>query len=292
MAMQFLINGIIAASLYSIVGLGVGVIYWESCFFNFACASILAFSGYFVWFIISKVDIPLILTVPFGIFLAILLNIALEIFVFLPMKKKSASSLVLLLASFGLYVLLQNIISFGFGDATKIIRPMDGWQSIDILGARMTSIQLWNLLSTIVLLSTTAVFLSITRTGLKIRAMASNSNLVTICGVDRGKVSIANVILSSLLLGSAGIMIAFDTDLTPTIGLIPLMMGVVVILIAGRLSVVGMVSGAALIAFLQQLSVWLFGGDWQDAVAFIILLIFLFVKPEGFLGKKIQKATL
>ncbi len=84
---------------------------------------------------------------------------------------------------------------------------------------------------------------------------------------------------------------ALDIDMTPTMGMNALMMGLITVIIGGVGSVPGIALGALLLGMSQHLGSWFISSQWQDVIAFIILLVFLLFKPEGFLGKKIKSVT-
>ena len=79
--------------------------------------------------------------------------------------------------------------------------------------------------------------------------------------------------------------------MTPTMGMNVFMMGVVTVIIGGVNSILGIALAALLLAMAQHFGAWFIGSQWQDAIAFVILLLFLLLKPEGFFGKKVKSAT-
>jgi len=87
----------------------------------------------------------------------------------------------------------------------------------------------------------------------------------------------------------ASILIAFDTDMRPTMGFSWLLYGVVAMIIGGVGSNWGLVGGALLLATAQHLSAYYIGSQWMDAVAYIILILFLIARPLGFSGKRLKK---
>lgn len=97
--------------------------------------------------------------------------------------------------------------------------------------------------------------------------------------------------IGSALAGIAGILVALDVDMTLTMGMNMLLMGVVAMMIGGVGSFWGIVLGSLLLATAQNLAVWYISSQWMDASAFIILLIFLLFRPQGFMGKKVRKAN-
>ena len=123
------------------------------------------------------------------------------------------------------------------------------------------------------------------------RAVADDLELARVSGIDSDRIILWTFAISSALAGIAGILVAFDTDMTPTMGLNVLLMGVVAVIIGGSGSIPGVALGALFLGLAQHLGVWGISSQWQDAIAFIILLAFLLVRPEGVLGKRVTKAT-
>lgn len=77
--------------------------------------------------------------------------------------------------------------------------------------------------------------------------------------------------------------------MTPTMGFNALMMGVVAVIIGGVGSIPGAALGGLLLGLAQHLGVWRISSQWQDAIAFAILLIFLLFRPYGFFGRPVKK---
>jgi branched-subunit amino acid ABC-type transport system permease component len=97
--------------------------------------------------------------------------------------------------------------------------------------------------------------------------------------------------VGSGLAGAAGILVAIDVDMTPTMGMNALMMGVVAVIVGGVDSIAGVAFGAILLGLAQHLGVYVVGSQWQDAIAFGLLLLFLLLRPQGLLGRRALGAT-
>ena len=130
------------------------------------------------------------------------------------------------------------------------------------------------------------------RIGRNIRAVASNPELSNVLGIHSDRVILWAFGIGSALAAVAGILIAFDTDMTPTMGFHWLLYGVVAMIIGGVGSNWGLAGGALLLATAQHLAAYYIGSQWMDAVAYIILILFLLVKPLGFSGKRLKKIEL
>jgi branched-subunit amino acid ABC-type transport system permease component len=77
--------------------------------------------------------------------------------------------------------------------------------------------------------------------------------------------------------------------MTPTMGLNALLMGAVAAIIGGIGSIPGAAIGALILAFAQQFGVWKIPTQWQDAIAFAVLLVFLVMRPWGVFGRKARR---
>jgi branched-chain amino acid transport system permease protein len=177
-----------------------------------------------------------------------------------------------------------------FGDDTKSIRTWPVVEGINVFGARITPVQIIIIATSIVIVTMIGLFLHYSKTGKAMRAVANDPELANISGINSDRVILQSFAIGSALAGIAGILVALDVDMTPTMGMNALMMGVVAMIIGGVGSIWGIVLGSLLLALAQNFAVWYISSQWQDAIAFAILLIFLLFKPEGFFGKKLKKA--
>lgn len=289
---QLLLNGILAASIYALVGLGFALIYNTTRFFHFAHGVVYTAGAYFTYALSVLMGLPLFLSIIISVGLTTLLGILMEISIYRPLRKKEANSLVLLIASLGIYIVLQNLISMIFGDDTKTIRSGEVKEGINIFGAYITPIQITIILVSCFLIIATYLILSKTKMGKMMRAVANDPWLADASGIESDRVILFTFATGSALAGIAGILISLDIDMTPTMGLHALMMGVVAVIVGGVGSIPGVLLGALLLGLAQHLGVWKISSQWQDAIAFVILLIFLLFRPQGFLGRKIEKSEI
>jgi len=162
---------------------------------------------------------------------------------------------------------------------------------INIMGARITQTQIFIIGASLLLAVGVAIFSKTTRMGKSMRAIANDPELASISGIKSDLVILLTFVLGSALAGVAGILVALDLDLTPSMGMNALMIGVVAVIIAGRGNVPGIVLASLFLGILQSLAVWFVGAHWQDMISFFVLLTFLLFRPQGLLGRKAIKAT-
>jgi len=288
---QLLLNAILAGSITILIAVSFSLIYQTTRFFHFAHAVVFTSGAYFTYLFHKLLGLPIIISIPVAVALSALLGCSMELGVYRNLRKKNAPPMVLLLASLGLYIVLQNTISMVFGDDTKSIRSGVVREGLPIFGARITPIQIVIVCTGIVLVVLVAVWLKKSKMGKAMRAVANDPELAMISGIDSNKVILWTFAIGSALAGVAGILVALDVDMTPTMGMNALMMGVVAVIIGGIGSISGVVFGAMLLGLAQHFGVWKISSQWQDAIAFVILFVFLLVRPQGFLGRKVKKVS-
>ena len=291
MAPQILMNGLISASSCLLMALGFALIYRTARFFHFAHGIVFAASAYSTFLLVAWLRLPLWFSLVLGVVAGTAVGVSSEICVYRPLRRRKASPLVLLLASLGLYVALQNVLSMVFGDRTRSLPLIWTSDTITLLGARVTYLHLATMCISVVVSLALAVLLKWTRLGQAVRAVSEDPGLANVAGIDADRITLLAFAMGSALAGIAGNLISLDVDMTPSMGLGPLMMGIVAGIVGGMRSVLGIALGALLLGMAQHLGVWKISSQWQDAIAFFVLLAFLLVRPEGVMGKRLRKAT-
>lgn len=286
--MQFVVNGIIAGSIYALVGVSFALIYVPTKFFHFSHGAIFAFGAYIGYACHVLLKLPLGFAILLALGASALGGFGLELCIFRPLRRRGATHLVLLLASLGLYIALQNVISMIFGDETKSFRGLEAAQSIVLLGTHITQIQLCIIISAVALSFLIWVTMTFTKFGKALRAVAGDPELAEICGINVDRMILLAFAIGSAVAGVSAILIALETGVTPTMGLSALMGGIIAMIIGGITSIPATLLGGLLLGLAQHLGVWKIGSQWQDAIAFVILAVFLLVRPQGFFGKPLK----
>ena len=287
--LQLVYNIAISGIVYLLIAISFTVIYFPTKFFHIAHAATLTFAAYFTFLFSIQLQCPVWLSIPLAIVCAAAVGMLSEIALYQPLRKRNASPMILMIASLGLYIVLQNVISMLWGDSTKIVRTGDIKVGNEFFGAYITDIQIITIAVCVALFVACVLLMKYSRIGRSIRAVASNPELSNVVGIHSDRVILWAFGIGSALVSVAGILIAFDTDMRPTMGFNWLLYGVVAMIIGGVGSNWGLVGGALLLATTQHLAAYYIGSQWMDAVAYIILILFLIARPLGFSGKRLKK---
>jgi branched-chain amino acid transport system permease protein len=289
MLLQVIINALIAAAIYGMVGLSFAIIYRPTRFFNFAHGATFVSGAYLCYVGHIILDLPFWIATILAIGGAALLGAAMDLFIYRPARRRGATSTILLIMSLGTYLVLQNLISLFFGDDTRSVWGSASAQKFVIYDAYVTKPQVWIICSAVGLFFIVWFLLGATRIGKGIRAVASDPELAKVTGTNVDGVILMSFILGSALAGFAGVLTSLDTDMIPTMGLNVLMMAVIAVIVGGSGNISGVALGALLLGLGQHFGVREFGTAWQDAIAFLILIVFLLLRPTGFSNTSIRK---
>src|SRR3989344_6463605 len=176
-ASQILFNSVIAGSIYALVALGFSLIYNTCKFVNFAHGSVVAFSAYMAYFFFSVLGVDFGFSVLFALILASLLGWAMNFFVYREFRERKASSSILLIASFGLLILIESLVLMSFGADVKTINYIRVSKGLEIFGAIITPLQIVIVASSIVVSIGLFLFMKKTKLGKAMRAVSNNKDV-------------------------------------------------------------------------------------------------------------------
>ena len=292
MSFQLVINILISISLYLLIASSFSLIYYPTKFFHIAHAVVITSAAYLTFLFANQLSLPFAVAVSAAIAGAVCVGLLCEVLFYRAMRKRDAPALAYLIASIGLYTVLQNCISLLFGDDTKIIRTGEVTIGNEIFGAYVTDVQIVTILVSAGLFVAVNLFLQFTAAGKAIRAVSSNPQLCDIYGINSNRIILVAFAVGSALAAVAGILSAMDTNMTPTFGFNLLLYGVVVMIIGGVGSTRGLAAGALLVATAQHSAAYYIDTKWMDAVTYVILIAFLIWKPLGFSGVRLRKVEI
>lgn len=292
MILQLSINIILSSMIYLLIGKSFSIIYSTLRFFHMAHAIAIAFSAYFVYTGSIMWGWPLWIAVPLSIYIVVMLMLGINEGIYKPLWGKGLLGWQMMIVSLGIYVVLQNIVSMVWGDSTLSFRTWEVKAGHEFYGAYITDVQIITLITCMILLVLVWLFMEKTNIGKQIKAVSINDELSGILGMNRNQAKIWSVAIGTGLAACAGILIAADTGMTPTMGFNWLLYAVVAMIIAGMGKTRYLLLGTLLLATAQHLAAYYFDSKWMNATAYIILIVFLLFRPTGFSGKLLKKTNI
>lgn len=290
--MQLLLNIVLLSFLYLLLSFSFRIIYSSFGFFHFAHAISIVLGVYLFYTFSITWHWPDLLSLPLSLMVVILVVVIINKLIYKPLLKNGTSGWQMMIVSMGLFIVLQNAISMIWGDGALSICTWEVKVGHEFLGAYITDVQIFTVLASVVLLFSCWLFTRLTNSGKRIKAIASNAELGTILGISKDVSTTLSLIIGTGLAACAGLLIAADNGVTPTMGFNWLLYAVVAMIIGGMGKMHHLILGAVLLATAQVLVAYFFDSKWMNATAYIILVVFLYFRPYGFSGKKLKKTEI
>lgn len=220
-----------------------------------------------------------------GIGAATLLSVACEFANHGPLTNRRASEGAHLISSLGIYIVIVQVTALIWGpEAKRLAGPAS---SLFQLGEYvMTRTQGVGIFLSLLTLAGYFAWLRSTNAGLLFRALADNSTALALLGYSIKRLRLFAFALAGFLAGIAAILMAMEIGYDPYFGLSVLLLAIVATIIGGQRSFAGPLLGALLLGMLRAHVVQWLSGQWQEAAGFVLLAVFLVVRPQGITGSR------
>ena len=284
--MQLFFNVLFMFDVILIFSLSFYLIFKPTRIFHIAHAFTISLGAYMMYGLYHLLGLHIIPSLILALTLTILYGIANELLFYKHLRGNKDSNIKMLILSLGVYIVSQNLVSVFFGDDIKSLSKAEVKVGHEFMGAYVTDIQLVTMVVAVLVLGFTLYLWYKTKFGLAMRAIADNSELSQVFGIPKEHIILYAFGLGSFYAGVGGILVGFDTGITPTFGFNLLLYAIVVMIIGGVDSIWGIVVGAFILATVQNLTAYYIDTKWMDAITYAILIVFLIVRPYGVSGVK------
>jgi branched-chain amino acid transport system permease protein len=281
---QLLVNGLIAGGTYALAAIGYSMVYGTLKFINFAHGSVAMVGAYFVFGLaMTSLHIPLVPAVLISMLLTALLGILIERVAYRPLRR--APKLAPLTTAIALsFVLDAGVMILAGADIKTFNLPAR--RGYEIGPVFITPVQMIIIATSLLAMVSLYLLLGRTKLGKAIRAVADDINLAEVAGINSDLVISAVFAIGSALAALAGALIGLDTNLQPTMGFNITVKAFAAVILGGLGNVPGAIVGGFLIGIAENLGVWFIPPVWKDTIAYGILILMLFLRPNGIFGKK------
>jgi branched-chain amino acid transport system permease protein len=287
MFLQFIINGLITGLLYSVASLGFALVYNTTRIFHIAMAVLYVIAAYIFWFFFNLMGAAVFPAIFLSICVTALVSLAIEKVIYYPLFKTKASLNVVLVSSIGVFTILTNVVALVWGNETKTFSSelSKVYSYGEIIITQKQALQF-----IVSLLSIIGFFMLLNRTssGLKIKAVRDDSELYQIMGYSIPNIRTIAFLASGFMIALASCLTAWDIGMDPYVGMPILLNAVVALIIGGLGRFESCIIGGISLGIIQVLVVWQWSAQWQEAITFAILILFLFIRPQGLIGEKMR----
>ncbi len=277
---QVVVSGLLAGALYALVALGLGVIFGVMRVINVAHGTLLTLGAYttFWWFQLLGVNpyLSLLVSMPLMFLLGVVLQRTLV------RRVVGAPELSSLLLTFGISIALVNLTQWAFTSDLRSVEYLTGSFVLGPINLSKSRTIAFGFAVAIAALA--AWFLKQTKLGKAIRATAQNSEVALVCGIDVPRVHLYAFGLASALAAAGGSLVAVMVAIQPEMGGVYTFKSFLVIVLGGAGNFVGALLGGVLLGLVEQLSSLFLTTQVSEAVAYVLLVLVLLLRPTGLLG--------
>lgn len=281
---QYLFTGLTLGSIYALVALGFTMIYNATGIINLAQGEFVMLGGLIMVFLTAVVKVPLILGFALTILLVTLLGVVFERLAIHPLR--NASLITLIIITLAGSILFRGGAMFAWGKDPYALGPFSPGRAVYFLGATIQLQIFWILAITLLAVIGIHFFFSRTLTGKAMTACAFNSLAARLVGINVQKMVLLSFALSAAVGAVAGAIITpitlMEYDRGPLLGL----KGFAAAVLGGLGSGIGSVIAGFIIGILESFGAGLISSGYKDAIALLVMLVILWVKPSGLFGSK------
>ena len=212
------------------------------------------------------------------------LGFVIERFAYRPLR--SRPKLTVLITAIGVSLLLENGGQLVFGPDPKFFPQLIEARELSPgSGIVVTNVQILILAVSLSLMAGLQFLVFRTRVGTALRAVSYSPEAASLMGIDVNKVISLTFVLGSMLAGAAGVLVGLSNPkIEPLMGIMPGLKAFVAAVVGGIGNIPGAMAGGILMGLSETLVVGYVSSTYRDAIAFVILIVVLLVKPAGLFG--------
>ena len=284
---QLIINGIQVGALYALTAVGFSLIFGATKIFHFAHGASFAISAYVFYYLYAVLLIWWPLSILAACIVVVVFGVMLDRYVYGPIQSTDGSFLTIFIGSFGVAVVIQNLIGSVFGRGFISV-PSTLSKSIEIVpGLYVAPTAGIAVVAATICFVALQLFLGRTNIGIALRALSESPGLVRTFGLNPRAISTCAFSLGSLLVVPAAVLTSMTSGLNAAIGGRVMLISVAATIVGGVGSLRGAACAGLLLGIAENLALWRLDPQWSEAVTFLILLAFIVLRPAGFFGRAV-----
>ncbi|HET6420317.1 MAG TPA: branched-chain amino acid ABC transporter permease [Geobacteraceae bacterium] len=281
--LQYLLSGLSTGAIYSLIGLGFAIIFNSTGIINFAQGEFVMLGGMLTYFFLSVVKVPFAAAMLLAVITSTATGVIFERLAIRPLKQPTHLNLVII--TIGGSIFIRGLAMIVWGKDTHTIPTFYGSAPITLEGATILPQHLWIFGITFLVIIINKLFFFYSISGKAMRACAYNRNAASLVGIDVKRMVLFSFAISSSMGAIAGMIAAPLTMTSYDVGIMLGLKGFCAAIIGGMSGGIGTVLGGMILGVLESMGAGLISSGYKDAIAFIILLLILFVRPQGLFRK-------
>jgi branched-chain amino acid transport system permease protein len=281
--LQFVISGLATGAIYALIGLSFAIIFNSTGIINFAQGEFVMLGGVLTIVGITTLKLPIVLAVVVAVAGTTAVGLLFERLAIRPLK--TTAPLPLIIITIGASILIRGVVMVFWGKDTQALPSFSGSTPINIGAATLLPQHLWIFGVTLLVIAGSRFFFHHTITGKAMRACSFNRRAANLVGISVQRMVLLSFLISAALGSLAGVIIAPLTMTSYDVGIMLGLKGFCAAIMGGMGSGLGTVLGGLILGMLESLGAGLISSGYKDAIAFLILLLILVIRPQGLFKK-------
>lgn len=279
---QQLFNGLTIGSIYSLVALGLTLVYGILHIPNFAHGALYMMGGYITYTMMSVAGVHYWIAIFVSVIVVGLLGVLMERLVFHPLRE--APPIHDKIAAIGVLLFLESLAQLIWG-ADYQSMPSPYGQVVNLFGLTVTLQRILIIVAAVLAMILLTLFLKKTFTGATIIAMSQDREGAHLVGINTSRVAMLTFMISGGLAAIAASLSSPINLVFPGMGHLVILKAFVIIILGGMGSIPGAILGGYILGFSESLGATYISNDYKDIIAFVLLVIILTVKPTGLFAR-------
>ncbi|SDD65138.1 branched-chain amino acid transport system permease protein [Paracoccus isoporae] len=281
--LQFLFSGLTVGAVYALVALGFTIIYNASDVVNFAQGEFVMLGGMITVFA-HAAGLPLLLAAGIAIAATAVIGVALNKLAIEPARGAPVVSLIII--TIGASIFLRGVASLVFDKQIHRFPAFSGDAPFRIGGATILPQSLWVIAGGVAVFIALWLFFTRTLTGKAVLATSNNRLAAQLVGINTNWVMTLSFALSAAIGALAGVLATPITNTSYDVGIALALKGFAAAMLGGMGNPKGALVGGILLGILEALTAGYLSSQYKDAAAFIVILLVLFIMPQGLFGAR------
>ena len=287
MFLQLLINGICLGAVYALIAVGFAIVFSVLKFSNFAHGGMISACAFLGYFFQASFETPppIWVTIIFSSVSGVIFALFLDTIAYRGIRRNKSPNIYYFLASLTISIIITSILNIFFSKNPLAYPALFSSTTFSVGSLKISKMDTMILAVSVVLLVALMLLINKTKIGLAIRAVAINPETSKIMGINSSLIIIMVFSIAGCLAGVSGVLLGCKYGVYPDLGQTMMIKGFIASVIGGLGSLGGAIIAAFALGIIEMIWTYMFGSLSTPVMTFVVMLLFLFIRPQGISGK-------
>ena len=287
MFLQLLINGICLGAVYALIAVGFAIVFSVLKFSNFAHGGMISACAFLGYFFQASFETPppIWVTIIFSSVSGVIFALFLDTIAYRSIRRNKSPNIYYFLASLTISIIITSILNIFFSKNPLAYPALFSSTTFSVGSLKISKMDTMILAVCVVLVVALMLLINKTKIGLAIRAVAINPETSKIMGINSSLIIIMVFSIAGCLAGVSGVLLGCKYGVYPDLGQTMMIKGFIASVIGGLGSLGGAIIAAFALGIIEMIWTYMFGSLSTPVMTFVVMLLFLFIRPQGISGK-------